>query len=181
MEMKLTMVMDQMRVVISARSISLLILLGCLLTGCAIIRPRDPGLSFPKIDATQAITCLITEPAWVKPPVNSAVSGSPEFGFYYVNEDRSILASAWWFGQEENYLRAGEEGIKMGWFRPAGAELEIIGRRIDAERPALETHVPCCYPTRFQAAGLIFPTEGCWEVTGKADARVLTFVVSVQP
>ena len=34
---------------------------------------------------------------------------------------------------------------------------------------------------RFQATGLIFPTEGCWEVTAKAADSVLSFVVRVEP
>ena len=31
----------------------------------------------------------------------------------------------------------------------------------------------------FQASGIIFPTEGCWEVTGKAGNASLTFVTLV--
>lgn len=92
-----------------------------------------------------------------------------------------MWASAWWSEAEEYHLRASEEGVKVGWFRPAGATLEITGRRLDAQAPALHAHVPCCYPTRFQATGLIFPTEGCWEVTANAADRALSFVVRVEP
>jgi hypothetical protein len=95
-----------------------------------------------------------------------------------VNEDRSIWASAYW---GEYHLRAGEEGNKVGWFRPAGAELEITGQRLDGEAPPLEAHASCCYPTRFQASGLYFPTEGCWEVIAKAQDKELSFVVRVEP
>ena len=126
--------------------------------------------------------CAVTEPEWVKPPEDSAVGNPPEFGHYYVNEDRSIWAAAWWTGIEKDYLRAGEErGIKTGWFRPAGEELIITGRRLDGQAPPLETSVPCCYPTRFQATGLIFPAEGCWEVTATAADRELSFIVQVEP
>lgn len=125
--------------------------------------------------------CPVTEPIWIKPPEDSAVGGIPEVGYYYVNVDLSIWASAWWTGQEEDYLRAGEDGIKVGWFRPAGAELEIGGRRIDAEAAPLDTDIPCCYPTQFQATGLYFPAEGCWEVTAKAADSELTFVIWVEP
>jgi len=76
---------------------------------------------------------------------------------------------------------AGERGgVKIGWFRPAGAALEISGRRVDGPAPALEASVPCC-STRFQATGLYFPSEGCWEVTAKAAGSQLTFVVWVEP
>jgi hypothetical protein len=118
---------------------------------------------------------------WAKPPDDSAVQGSPGYGYYFVNEDRSIWASAWWTGEEEHRLRVSEEGFKVGWFRPAGAALEITGRRVDGQAPPLEAHVACCYPTRFQASGLYFPTEGCWEVTAKAAGSELVFVVRVAP
>jgi hypothetical protein len=125
--------------------------------------------------------CPITEAVWVKPPADSAVLNEPAYGYYYVNEDSSIWASAWWMGQEEYRLRVDENGIKVGWFRPAGAPLEITGQRLDGEAPPLEAEASCCYPTRFQASGLYFPTEGCWEVTARAEDRKLTFVVWVEP
>jgi len=124
--------------------------------------------------------CPITEPAWVIPPEDSAVQNPPAYGYYYVNEDSSIWASASWPG-EEYPLRAGDEGNKVGWFRPEGATLEITGQRLDGQVAPFEAHVPCCYPTRFQASGLYFPTEGCWEVTAKAADSVLSFVVKVEP
>jgi len=74
-----------------------------------------------------------------------------------------------------------EDGVKVGWFRPAGAELTVTGQRLDEETPSLEADFPCCYPTRFQAAGLYFPTEGCWEVTARAEDASLTFVVWIEP
>jgi len=126
-------------------------------------------------------SCPVTEPLWIKPPEDSAVQGSPGYGYYFVNEDRSIWASAWWTDDEEYPLRPSEDGIKVGWFRPAGAELKINGQRLDGEAPPLEAVIPCCYPTQFQAMGLVFPTEGCWEVTAKAAESVLSFVVRVEP
>lgn len=125
--------------------------------------------------------CPRTEPTWAKHPEDSAVGDPPSFGYYFLNEDRSIWASAWWTGQDGSHLRAGDEGVKVGWFRPAGADLEITGHRIDAQAPPLEAHVPCCYPTRFQASGLHFPTEGCWRVTARAADSELAFVVWVAP
>jgi hypothetical protein len=130
---------------------------------------------------TARAACPVTEPAWVKPPEDTAVQGSPGFGYYYVNEDSSIWAAAWWTGEEESHLRVSEEGIKTGWFRPAGAELKVTGKRIDGEAPPFHFHAPCCYPTRFQASGLYFPTEGCWELNAKAAESELSFIVWVEP
>lgn len=125
--------------------------------------------------------CPTSEPTWLLPPDDPAVDNPPAYGYYFTNEDQSILASAWWTDEYEGYLRADGNGIKIGWFRPEGADLNITGRRLDGWAPALDAHVPCCYPTRFQATGLTFPTEGCWEVTAKADDKLLSFIVKVNP
>jgi hypothetical protein len=155
------------------------------LTGCMAINALDSGASLQTLTASNAESasvnsCPVTEPVWATPPEDDAVQGTPAPGHYYLNQDRSIWASAWWVGGE-NPLRVSEDGVKVGWFRPAGATLDITGRRIDGQAPPLEAHVPCCYPTRFQSTGLYFPTQGCWEITAKAAASVLTFVVWVEP
>lgn len=137
-------------------------------------------VSMPLSSCT-AKACPLTEPVWAKPPEDSAVLDPPAYGYYFLNEDRSIWASAEWAEQDEDPPRVSEDGVKVGWFRPGGATLEITGQRIDGEAPALESHVSCCYPTRFQASGLVFPTEGCWEVTAKAEDRELSFVVWIEP
>jgi hypothetical protein len=142
------------------------------LVACTSTSPTDSSL----VDA-----CTLTEPVWAQPPEDAAVQGSPAFGYYFINEEQSIWAAAWWADQEAGNLRASGDGIKTGWFRPAGAELQITGQRLDAEAPPLEAHVPCCYPTRFQATGLFFPTEGCWEVTARADDSEISFIVQVAP
>jgi hypothetical protein len=147
----------------------ILFLLLCLLAGCGAVAP------------SATVSCPVTEPIWIKPPEDAAIPDAPAFGYYYANEDRSILTSAWWWEQKDDPLLSTEEGIKLGWFRPAGESLEISGRRIDANAPALEADVPAGYPTRFQASGIYFPSEGCWEVTAKAGESRLAFVVWVEP
>ncbi len=145
-------------------------------TATAAVRPG------PTPTATIARdTCPVTEAEWLKPPEDAAVNDPPAFGYYYVNDDLTIWASAGWMSTEEKVLRYSEEGIKMGWFRPAGAELEITGRRLDGQAPPLEAHASCCYPTRFQASGVYFPTGGCWKITARAAENELSFVVWVEP
>ncbi len=161
-------------------------LMSISLTGCTAVATVDPDTSpltsgSSSEERNSVTVCPVTEPVWAKPPDDPAVDGSPEFGYYFVNQDRSIYASAWWTGEEEDHLRVSEEGIKVGWFRPTGAVLEITGHRLDGQSPPVEAHVPCCYPTRFQATGLIFPTEGCWEVNAQAAGSALSFVVIVKP
>lgn len=133
-------------------------------------------------EAAEQDSCPVTKPVWAQPPEDSAVGGASAYGYYFVNEDQSIWASSSWTEQEHSYLIADEEGIKTGWFRPDGAELMITGKRLDGESSSLfEASIPCCYPTKFQVAGLYFPTAGCWEITATAADKALTFVLLLEP
>lgn len=130
---------------------------------------------------TSAKACMPTKPLWVKPPKDSAVLNPPAYSDYFVNDDGSILASASWAVEEEYHLNVAKEWIKVGWFRPAGAELVITGQRLEGQAPPLEAEASCCYPTRFQASGLYFPAAGCWKVTAKAAESELSFTVWIEP
>lgn len=165
---------------LSLSALAMIILPGCtaINTMDAVTSSLTPGAP---AEGARANACPVTEPVWAKPPDDAAVQDPPGYGYYFVNEDRSMWASARWAGPEEYFLRAGEKGNKVGWFRPAGATLEITGRRLDAQAPPLEAHVPCCYPTRFQATGLVFPAAGCWQVVAKAADSELSFIVRVEP
>jgi hypothetical protein len=76
----------------------------------------------------------------------------------------------------------GSLSMKFGWYRGEGlhGKLTIQGRRLDASAPPLRASIADGYgDTGFQATGITFPTEGCWQVTGEvADTRV-TFVARV--
>ena len=67
----------------------------------------------------------------------------------------------------------------QGWLNPY--EVRVVawgqGRRLDASAPPLRAEVSDGYGDQdFQASGVIFPTEGCWEITGQVGAARLTFV-----
>jgi hypothetical protein len=70
---------------------------------------------------------------------------------------------------------------KFGWYRAQGLRgtLTITGKRIDALAPPLRAHSSNDRETGFQPSTLIFPSEGCWEVTGKVDTTSLSFVIRV--
>src|SRR5580704_8756247 len=69
---------------------------------------------------------------------------------------------------------------KFMWWRAVRGALTIEGHRLDAPAPAAVPYIPRGYhDTGFQASGITFPTEGCWQVTGKAGDSKLTFVVEV--
>ncbi len=118
------------------------------------------------------IPCDVTQPITAKPPddPNAAPFG---YGPWYINDDRSI-----WAGWDAPRMREG--GNKVLWIRPRGTELRVSGRRLDAESPPLTARIPCCYPTGFQASGLVFPSAGCWEIKATAGASELVFVTEVK-
>jgi hypothetical protein len=74
----------------------------------------------------------------------------------------------------------GEMGMKFGWWRGTFGSLTISGRRLDGPAPPLMPDVATSGPgTGFQASGVVFPTEGCWQVTGKVGHITLSFVTFV--
>jgi len=78
-------------------------------------------------------------------------------------------------------LSDGALSMKFWWWRLRKGDLTFVGKRLDAPGPPLRADVPCCYSeTGFQAVGLIFPTPGCWEVTGRVGGGSLTFVTLVE-
>ncbi len=128
--------------------------------------------------------CPITQPQWLKPPVDAAVPDEPQYGNYITNSDQSILVGAWWLGQSEPYLVT-NQWLKVGWFRPAGATLEIGGDPLILADPnadtTFRTEIPDGYPTRFTPTSLMFSTPGCWQITATAADKAITFVVQVDP
>jgi hypothetical protein len=74
----------------------------------------------------------------------------------------------------------GAVDMKFGWWRGVSGDLKITGRRLDASAPPARGVVPEGYgETGFQASGVIFPTAGCWEITGQVGTTTLTFVTFV--
>jgi hypothetical protein len=126
-------------------------------------------------DETPSSECRATAAVRAEPPrdPNADPFGS---GPWYVNADRTI-----WAGWDAVRMRAGKKGNKVLWIRPSGTQLTVSGRRLDGNAQPMKPTIPCCYPTGFQASGLAFPTEGCWEITAVAGTSQLTFVTKVGP
>ena len=73
----------------------------------------------------------------------------------------------------------GRLGMKFGWYRLTSGFLTITGRRLDALAPPASGTASGYGLTGFNASGVIFPTEGCWQVTGRVGRVTLTFVTFV--
>jgi hypothetical protein len=78
-------------------------------------------------------------------------------------------------------LENGALSMKFFWWRLVRGRLTIEGQRLDSPAPPLRARIPDGYgEIGFQATALIFPTPGCWEVTGRIADQSLTFVTLVQ-
>jgi hypothetical protein len=79
----------------------------------------------------------------------------------------------------EDVREDGSIEIKFPWWRAVRGRLTISGRRLDGQAEPLRAWIPDYGPTGFQSTAVVFPTQGCWEVTGRAGDGRLTFVVRV--
>ena len=73
----------------------------------------------------------------------------------------------------------GALGMKFGWERGVRGHLRIEGRRLDAPATPLRSEFSNYGDRGFQATYVIFPTPGCWEVTGRVGDASVTFVTKV--
>ena len=71
-------------------------------------------------------------------------------------------------------------GMKFGWQRGARGRLTVEGRRLDGPAPRLLAESGGSGGDVFQATSLIFPTPGCWVVTGHLGDASLSFVTKVE-
>ena len=74
----------------------------------------------------------------------------------------------------------GSLGMKFGWQLAIRGPLTIEGHRLDAPSQPLRSEVPNGIAAiGFQPSYIVFPTAGCWEVTGRVGEASLTFVTRV--
>lgn len=119
--------------------------------------------------------CSVTEPTVAPVPTPSAsdayTPGATDE--WYMSADGQLLVSAntrWQTGSN-----------KVIWYRPPGLQLEVSGRRLDADAPPLGVDIPEGYPWNLQVSALSFPTDGCWQIDARAGDSALSFVVAVEP
>jgi hypothetical protein len=78
--------------------------------------------------------------------------------------------------------RGGSLGHKFGWQTSVSGTFVVEGRRLDGPAPPMwaDNATGQLIAPGFHATALIFPTPGCWEVTGRVGDASLTFVVNVE-
>lgn len=127
-----------------------------------------------------SFTCRVTVANGSNPP------GERPSTFRHGN---GALWTALWRGgivlmSPEYVLPDGSFSMKFPWWlgEKARGKLTIQGRRLDVQAPPLQAEISSgSVPSgvSFNASDIIFPTEGCWEVTSKAGNARLTFVTLV--
>ena len=148
----------------------------------------SPGIAVSRVTSrpvtmADAARCPATRPGRFEPP-----PGVP-YDVLFGADNSHGNGQLWVGGLGDNGVivagpdfvnRDGSIGMKFGWYRVAPGQLTITGRRLDAPAPPARGSAPSGYGTAgFQASGVTFPTEGCWEITGAVDSATLTFVTFV--
>lgn len=170
------------------RQSAICLVFGLTVATCALITPSGSPASVeetPSTTSRASVADVATCPVTL--PVGVAADG----------QDRPFASSALAFGnsqlwvvplQEDGVIRAGPSAVesdgsistKFGWWRITPGTLTISGRRLDAPAPAVRASVPDGYGSSgFQASGVTFPTDGCWEITGSVGGGTLSFVTFV--
>jgi hypothetical protein len=126
-------------------------------TTCAVTRPNGQGTFLEGLSPDLHGNALMSTGLW---PDGTVVFKPGGPGFVYAD---------------------GSLAMKWGWRRAVRGQLRIEGRRLDESAPPLRADIPAGYGDfGFQSSALIFPTPGCWEVTGRVGTASLTFVTLVQ-
>jgi hypothetical protein len=143
--------------------------LVAVLAGCGLSQAR-PVASAPSMTTPTPIarSCPITYQNGSTPPGESSLGDFHGNGKLWTQAPGTIV------------LADGSDGRKFQWWRGTSGQLVIRGRRLDGDAPPLRAEVPEGYgSTGHQATGIIFPTAGCWEITGEVGDTSLTLVVRV--
>lgn len=143
--------------------------------------PATASASSATLDRTAIASCPVTLPNGKSPTLQSSS------GFNLGNEDGTLFTSPWPNGivvftadGSGHVSSDGSLEMKWYWWRGVKGALTVQGRRLDASAPTLRTDINDGYgDSGLLPMGLIFPTQGCWEVTGTVGNARLTFVTLV--
>jgi hypothetical protein len=154
--------------------------------GCTAGPPRSasahPGRSARHVAAV--LGCPVTRPLPHASPPTAPPLPVPYIHGWYGNDALWIAVPAGGvLPAEHPYGTAwpSEWGTKFPWWRVTPGQLTISARRLDGPSAEFHAEVPSGYGARgFSPSGLIWPSPGCWQVTGTVAGRSLTFVTRVE-
>jgi hypothetical protein len=107
--------------------------------------------------------------------------------------DRPVPWAGNWYGNTALWVRLPPQGVlpaqsngtdpfttKFPWWRQVRGQLSITAQRLDGPSAGFLSDIPDGYgDLGFQPTGLIWPSPGCWRVTGSIAGRSLSFVAWV--
>jgi hypothetical protein len=142
-----------------------------------VLKNALPNPQPARATKTSGFVCPVTEPNGSMPPGETVES--PDY-----LGNGSIWTGLWPAGKvimTSNFRNEdGSYWMKWWWWRGIEGQLTIEGHRLDGEADPLSADIPEGYgEIGFQVAALIFPTPGCWEVTGHVGEASLTFITEV--
>jgi hypothetical protein len=137
--------------------------------------PSPRAVSLPS-----GAACPVTRPNGAPPPEGEAPDGN------WLGNGR-LWTVLWPKGMvvvpPDGVEPDGGLGMKFPWWRAPDVHgaLHITGHELTLGFP-VRADIPDGYgDTGFQASGIVFPVEGCYQVTGEAGGAQLTFVTMVRP
>jgi hypothetical protein len=150
--------------------------------GATLATGNETAIAAP---AATPASCPVTHPNGKQPPAGEHVFGRGPGG----HGNDALWTNLWTWGEGAIHVPPAHVqpdgslgGMKWPWWRGVPGRLTIEGERLDADAPPLQADIPEGYgDVGFQVSGLIFPTAGCWQVTGRVGGSSLTFVVNVVP
>ena len=161
------------------------LLLAACTAGSVGEKTPDPATSGSSMDPTDVngtphstpeTACPVTLPNGHYPPGQASRLSHGNGRLWVELYPRGVIRPAYYARARPN----GAIAVKFPWTRGVPGHLTITGRRLDSDAPALRSSVPDGYGrTGFQSTAVIFPTTGCWEVTGRVGSASLTFVTKV--
>lgn len=161
-----------MRKIVNAATAGIVTVAALACTGC-LAKSR---LNHAQVASVmQRRSCPVTTPNGLQlPPELGESSGSP-----YLHGNGKL-----WTTLPLNGIlvltpeRDGSIGQKLPWWGIDTSQLTIEGRRLDGPG-TLKADIPSGYGPTFQATGIFFSDEGCWDITGRAGDAALEFVLAV--
>lgn len=130
---------------------------------------------------TPPASCHVTRPNDNRPPDNLVASshGSDFYG------NGKLWLAMWW---KDGIIRAGTDAgipqpggvsIKTPWFQGASThgDLLVSGRRLDGPAPVINQQEGL--GEGWHVTGVVYPTPGCWQVSGSVGPTAITFVAWV--
>jgi len=124
-----------------------------------------------------SVTCSVTKPNGDTPP-----GQSPSADYYGNGALWTVLypeGVVFRPGGPGFVLPDGALQMKFPWWRKGKDKLTITGRRLDASAPPLRAEVGQSSDIHMVPTYIIFPTAGCWEVTGRVGDTSLVFITRV--